>query len=563
MGDVAGNKRQVSTGWIAGVALLTLAGLALRGARLGDRDFWFDESCTHYYVVNLFDWPEGSSLLAESTNLPYYVLLKGWAALFGQGEAAYRSFSVIAATLVIPVLALVTRRLTDRRIGLVCAALVAFHPLHIYYAREARAYALWTLTLSLMLWALVAAVRDRRARWWVLYGLLLLFSLHLHYFTLFWVPVSVMAVALAADRRSALRRFLVTTAIAGLAFVPYVFLAVLPAARQGGVSWIAPSFEAWQSLPKSLWVFLSAAAYPVHLRGLSLVSADTVSLLPPVINRIAATIPLLIIAVLALVVWRSYRSRVEPIGGYGASDRACRLEGAATVHKVLLLLSIGPLVLALVYSLAVAPTYLVGRYDLIGWPAFVVWQAVVIGQGSRLVAVRRSSLAMSVIIVALAACSLVPIGRMLTPPSGPTFHRARAERVASLTDAGDLVVTLSYDRYHLVYYLDRAGFRGEIATFPSWLADQVGWVDRSADSDPQRIGVSEADARMLVERVQATLARGDRAYMLVDSMGMLGDDPRRAINVRFIEACRAAGIDGRVVDAELGIFQLEMSAAQE
>lgn len=66
--------------------------------------------------IYLFDWPAGTqNLLAESTNLPYYLLLRGWSALFGHSEAAYRAMSALAAALAVPLLAWFAHRLAGGR----------------------------------------------------------------------------------------------------------------------------------------------------------------------------------------------------------------------------------------------------------------------------------------------------------------------------------------------------------------------------------------------------------------------------------------------------------------
>ncbi|UCC32207.1 MAG: glycosyltransferase family 39 protein, partial [Phycisphaerales bacterium] len=260
-------------GWrwfLTAIAALTIVGAAFRFTGLGVRDFWFDESCTFIYVHNLFDWPEGSNLLVESTNLPYYIALRGWVTLFGDSEAGYRSMSALAATLVIPVLGLFARRMGGYTAGMVCAAIVAFHPLHIHYAHEARAYALWMLALSITLWLLYEATRRARGRWWVAYGLMLLGCLHLHYFTLYWVAATVVCIWVADDRRRVLRQWFVTTVAVGVGFLPYFLAGVWPAARGGGSAWIAPTFEPIGAIPRTLWAFMPAGGYPAHLRGLSL-----------------------------------------------------------------------------------------------------------------------------------------------------------------------------------------------------------------------------------------------------------------------------------------------------
>ncbi|RJP36288.1 MAG: hypothetical protein C4547_07550, partial [Phycisphaerales bacterium] len=266
---------------IATIALATAAGTGLRFVGLSAHEFWYDESCTYLYVRDLFDWPAGwANLLRESTNLPYYVLLRGWATIFGHSEAAYRAFSALAAALTVPLLGAAAARLAGRRGGVIAAVLAAAHPLHVYYAHEARAYALWVLLLTGAAWALIRAVQRMTARSWSLYGVLLLAALPTHYFSLYWAPATLAAVTLAQDRRRAVRFWAVTHVVVGLCFLPYFFAAVLPAGLGGGNRWLVEAWEPLAAIPNTLWAMLPAGRYPPHLTGLSASGSDAATSWP-------------------------------------------------------------------------------------------------------------------------------------------------------------------------------------------------------------------------------------------------------------------------------------------
>lgn len=527
------------------VALITIAGGALRFQGLANRDFWFDESCTFLYVQNLFDWPADSNLLVESTNLPYYVAVKGWTALFGQSEAAYRSFSALAATLTVPLLAFAAYRLGRAAAAVVCALLVAFHPLHIHYAHEARAYALWVLGLTLALLLLHEAAQRRSWRWWAGYGAVILGCLYLHYFTIYWLPASVFAVALTADQRGWLRRWLVTTAVVVLLFAPYFLLAVWPAARQGGGAWIAPHWDPLGAIPRTIWAFMPAGGYPAHLRGLSLLSTDTIILGPQWLTAFTRTIP----AVVVVLVFFRFVRRKAHTGDAVEQSRSTR------THIFLAGLTFGPLLLAWLYSVLIRPNYLVGRYDLVAWPGFIIWLSVAIGSIATIRSRQRAWM-IATICTVLVGCSLLPIARMaaLRPP--PTFHNLRAQRLAELTTADDLVVAFSYDKDYLAYYLYRAGFDARIVSFPSWLDRQVGWVDTDADLAPGHAERLKRDAAERVAEVEATKAGGGRVFLLVDSLATATDHPRYAIAEYLLRALRNAGFTTSVVNDDLLILEV-------
>ncbi len=552
----------------AAVIVLTLIGAWLRFSGLSTRDFWFDESCTFIYVRNLFDWPFDSSLLVESTNLPYYFLLWAWTSAFGHSEAAYRSMSALAATLVIPLLALFVARIVTspvasdqdseatshqraigRRAGIVCAALVALNPLHIYYAHEARAYALWTLVLAAMLWLLFEAARGTRKAWWLLYGIALFGCLHLHYFTLWWIPASAVCLVLARDRRRTLRLWLVTNSVIGIAFLPYLAAAVLPAGRGGGSAWLAPGWDPIAAIPSTLWAFLPAGGYAQHLRGLSLLSSDTITTQPTILVSAARVVPAVAVLLAVFLLAR------HPTRRDGERPASQRLGPWARMHLLFGGMTLLPLVLAWAYSVCVRPCYLAGRYDLVAWPAAMAWLSMIIAQ----VAAGRATRAATVysIFAVVVLCSLVPIQRMaaLTPP--PTFHHVRALELADLSSPGDLVIVFSYDREYLSYYLHRAGFEAKIVSYPSWLDGQIGWVDTAADIAPERADALREDAARWAADIEAVLDADHRVWLLVDSTSRRGPGPRTPVNAHLFEALHAKGLVTEMVDSDVGLLSVK------
>jgi uncharacterized membrane protein len=88
----------------------------------------------------------------------------------GSSELAIRSPSIIAGTVVVPMLFLLGRELYDRRTGIVAALVGAVFPIAIWYSQEGRMYSLYMLFGIVALYGQVRALRDGRARWWVLYA---------------------------------------------------------------------------------------------------------------------------------------------------------------------------------------------------------------------------------------------------------------------------------------------------------------------------------------------------------------------------------------------------------
>jgi hypothetical protein len=529
------NRNRLTAHHLAVGAVIVL-GVAVRMFGLGRRDFWFDESCTFQYVQALVAGPNWSDMLRESTNLPYYVVLRAWVGLFGESEAAYRSLSAVAASVALAPLGWTARKLAGRRAALICLALGALHPLHVFYAHEARVYALWSLEMSLVLAALVAAVRKDGLRWWVAYGAALAVAMHTHYITVFAVVPSIAALLMSTNRSRSFTRWAWTT-VAGMgATAPYAYFAVLPATGTGGRDWIAGDWDPFLAIPRTLWAMLPAGGYPMHLRGLSLASPDTIELLPAPVSVAAMILPVIVMAGCAL------RLVSRPKGALQDSAIKGR-------HLALGAMAIGPLVMLWLFSLLRTPIYLPGRYDLVVWPVLLVWMAVIVsgfadGWGQRGPRVGGA------ITVALWLCALVPINRSLRL-HGESPHHRRADRIAEVTGPGDLVITFSYDRDYLLYYLHRAGFAGETVSFPSWLDRQVGWLDTPADLDPARAGALAGDAESLLRRIAETRSSNGRVLILEDSLNRPGQPgPRTSVNEHLLTRLRNAGYHARPVEVD-------------
>lgn len=201
---VRGANRESKAFWLAVVGGLILFAAALRIVALDEQGLWHDElySVAHLsgfdaYVLPSSDlnpvepprpvsewleevkqdryWETLDRNLVHEGHPPLYQLgLKLWTSLLGQSIETVRSFSLIPALLIIPILFLVGLRFHGPRIGTAAALLITISPFHLYYSVEARNYT-WSLLFSAV--ALLAIVdiwqnqepgsRQKFILWWV------------------------------------------------------------------------------------------------------------------------------------------------------------------------------------------------------------------------------------------------------------------------------------------------------------------------------------------------------------------------------------------------------------
>lgn len=173
--------------------LLIIAALVAMGLSLAiglGQSIWFDESYSIFLARQSID--QLLYLTSIDTHPPlYYLLLKAWAALFGFGEAALRSLSVVAMGGAVVVIGLLLRRMFSAKIAAIALPFVAFAPMVLRYGFEIRMYAVAMLIGVVATYVLVVALQASRRNQWVLYtlyGVLVAAgTLTLYYMVLLWL----------------------------------------------------------------------------------------------------------------------------------------------------------------------------------------------------------------------------------------------------------------------------------------------------------------------------------------------------------------------------------------
>ena len=160
----------------------------------------------------------------EGTPPLYYVLSWFWAQPFGTGEVGLRTLPAILSLATVPVAYAIGRTLVNPRVGLVAAILIAVNPLAVWYAQEARAYALLMFLTALGLLFFVRLLRNAGDRTWNLAGwsTAAAAALLTHYFAaLVIVPEAIWLYVVASPRRPVLIAML-PPALTGGALIPLI-----------------------------------------------------------------------------------------------------------------------------------------------------------------------------------------------------------------------------------------------------------------------------------------------------------------------------------------------------
>lgn len=216
------------------LALLGLLALSLwLRSRSLDGALWIDEAISHGIASH--GVAEIPGVLRQDGSPPlYYLLLHAWSAVFGDGEAALRSLSLLAALLTIPAALWAGTVAGGRRAGWVAAVLAALNPFLTIYAQEARMYALVALLSVLACGSFVRGFVDGDVRHRALFALELAALLYTHAWAIF-LAVG-FALAAAVQLRGRLREAAIPFAAAALAFAPWL-PTLVEQARHTGAPW--------------------------------------------------------------------------------------------------------------------------------------------------------------------------------------------------------------------------------------------------------------------------------------------------------------------------------------
>lgn len=262
------------------LAALTATAALLRWRQIGEQGVWLDEAFSIWMarrpVPDLFHW-----IVSIDQHPPlYYLLLRGWMQVAGDGEAAVRSLSALLGTATVPVVYFLARRLLGIAPAVAAALLLVVSPFNVRFAQEARMYTLLVFNASLALLGLASLVTgDRRLRWWALHVVFCALTLLSHNTAVLFllaVNVAVGAAAFLVRRAQALdlprlRHWLLAQAAIVLLWAPWLPSFVRQARAVDNEFWIQPptarvisdtirTLISYYAPAGATWIWIAAAA---------------------------------------------------------------------------------------------------------------------------------------------------------------------------------------------------------------------------------------------------------------------------------------------------------------
>lgn len=221
---------------------IVLIGFAIRLYRLGAQSLWYDETVSAYLARQ--ELPDLIRHTAHDIHPPaYYILLRYWTWLVGDGEFALAFFSLTFGVLLIALTYGLARRLLGQQSALWSAFLVAISSFHLWYSQEVRMYTLAAVVGMLTWWYAWRVVQgEKRAVWcYVLAAAIGLYILYYFAFLIIAIQLAVLLYAISVHGR--VSRWLPTWMLAQVLVIG-LYVPWLPTAWRQAVD---PPVPPWRS----------------------------------------------------------------------------------------------------------------------------------------------------------------------------------------------------------------------------------------------------------------------------------------------------------------------------
>ncbi len=272
-----GTLRRVRFGERAWLLLILLLAFALRAYRLGAQAIWWDESLSLYRATHDLGTIFANTILIQNVVTHdlqpplYFAILHFLVRAFGVSEFALRFLSLMANVATVALLYALARRWLTASVALTAALLGALSPFYVWYAQEARPYALVLFWSLLAVYALTRAfdlgrgqtqtntdnnnsigVRQRSSvskPWILVYLFAAAASLYTNYYAVFLIPFHVVLIALLVWRAPRRRVWSALPALP-LAAAAFLIPLIVIAARENAGS--GPSYVPFDIILRDL-----------------------------------------------------------------------------------------------------------------------------------------------------------------------------------------------------------------------------------------------------------------------------------------------------------------------
>lgn len=229
------------------VAILTGLAFLMRRTNLGGQSLWFDEADLIARAADSLPNIFGNFLKAGENGPLYTLLMHFWLQIFGSGEVAVRSISMLSGTAAVPLIFLAGRKLGGSWVGLTAAFLLTISPYNIWYSQDAKMYPLALCLTLASVWLFLNALEKGSWQWWLPYIVITTLGFYIHVMAVLIVGVEVVYYFAnwkkhkAVQTRPQRRRSYIALGVMTLPYLPIALWQIV-ALWDGtvGKTWFAP-----------------------------------------------------------------------------------------------------------------------------------------------------------------------------------------------------------------------------------------------------------------------------------------------------------------------------------
>jgi mannosyltransferase len=458
--------------------------IALRLYAIEDSCVWIDEANT-YHIAKEPCAGIISKLINDSNPPLYYFLLHGWMKVFGTGEFALRSLSLLFGIALIGAVYLLGTTAFSTQTGLWAAFIIAAAPIQIYYSQAVRMYTLLPLLATLSVFFLFRYINGFRIKYLLGYSAATLLALYTHYFAYYLPVLHIVLILCCSGAVRKMRIWLPVLGIIGLLYLPWLHIFSQQFTADDTYVWFAEIWEK-RDLITTLYITLvsfSPGGKHVAYSGLT----------PMPYFKIPALVVYALLAIFGLI------SAIKK-----------KRQSAFWIICFLLL----PIACAIIVSYSLVPNFVSGRVDQMVFPAYVILVAL----GIQSIGYRSVRIFLAMIIVVAAVYSTATFYPDYRTRGFDGNDRDLAEMLVEKIKPNDVLLCTSLSRASLAYYFEQHALPSPIISFPRSTASHLGGQDDTRlMQSPERLHL---EAREVIDHILSLCTDDSIVYIAFVESGV-------------------------------------------
>jgi uncharacterized membrane protein len=215
------------------ILMIFIGALLLRLARIGRYDLWFDELISNFYSYNSAQvfYDKGVPFLKwffkycqyDPVSIFYYILVYVYSIIFGDG-LYLRYLSVFASMLALIVFYRFMRLFFDRKACFYGTLIMAVSPVQIWYAQEARVYAVSVFLGLLAIYSCLKALKTGKTVYFAAFSVSCACAFYASYFFGLFLPAIILIIFSHENCKKNLIKFALSAFFSVILVMPILFM---------------------------------------------------------------------------------------------------------------------------------------------------------------------------------------------------------------------------------------------------------------------------------------------------------------------------------------------------